>query len=118
MTDTVSVPAQTSVRVVTTGGGGWGDPLDREIEMVVYDLQCGLISAQAAREDYGVAVRLQGRTWRADVAATEKRRADMKVQRGPLPMFDRGAAFAALQAAGKVSHPKAWTDPDAGWHAT
>lgn len=118
MTDTVSVPAETSVRVVTTGGGGWGDPLDREIEMVVYDLQCGLISAQAAREDYGVEVRLHGRTWRADVAATEKRRADMKVQRGPLPMFDRGAAFAALQAAGKVSHPQAWTDPDAGWHAT
>src|SRR5690606_11043373 len=42
MSDTVVVEPGTSVRVVTTGGGGWGDPLAREADKVLYDLQCGL----------------------------------------------------------------------------
>ena len=35
MSDTVAVKPGSSVRVVTTGGGGWGDPLAREADKVV-----------------------------------------------------------------------------------
>ncbi len=38
----------------TTGGGGWGDPLQREPERVLADVGQGKVSRRAAREDYGV----------------------------------------------------------------
>ena len=44
MSDTVTVKAGSVVRIVTTGGGGWGDALKREVDRVVYDVQCGLVS--------------------------------------------------------------------------
>src|SRR5690606_1034008 len=42
------------VRIVTTGGGGWGDPLEREPEGVRMDVVRGVVSSRAARDDYGV----------------------------------------------------------------
>ena len=36
------------------GGGGWGEPLERDVEAVVADLRDDRISAGAAREFYGV----------------------------------------------------------------
>lgn len=117
MCDTVTVPQGVSVRVVTTGGGGWGDPLDREVDKVVYDLQCDLISERSARDDYGVVARLDGRKWHADLPATGKRRAELKAKRGDLPMFDRGGAYEEMKKTGKVSFPENWTDPDRGWNA-
>ena len=42
------------MRVVTTGGGGWGDPLEREPELVQRDVTDGKVSLKAARDDYGV----------------------------------------------------------------
>ncbi|MCR9136156.1 MAG: hydantoinase B/oxoprolinase family protein [Alphaproteobacteria bacterium] len=117
MCDTVVVPPDASVRVVTTGGGGWGDPLDREIDMVVYDLQCGLITEQSARDDYGVVVHLDGRKWVADREKTEEHRASIRKERGALPMFDRGGAFDAMKQSGKVNYPNGWTDPDQDWNA-
>ena len=44
------------MRVETTGGGGWGDPLDREPELVLLDVMQGKISPEAARNDYGVVI--------------------------------------------------------------
>ena len=45
------------VRVVTTGGGGWGDPLEREPDWVQRDVIEGKVSLAAARDDYGVVLR-------------------------------------------------------------
>ena len=42
------------VRVVTTGGGGWGDALAREPALVLRDVTEGRVSLAAARDDYGV----------------------------------------------------------------
>jgi len=117
MSDTVVVRPGASVRVVTTGGGGWGDPLAREADKVVYDLQCGLISEQSARDDYGVAVALKGRKWTHDPAQTQARREKLRKERGTPPMFDRGEAFRAMKASGMVRYPENWTDPDEGWQA-
>src|SRR5581483_11377582 len=44
------------VRVLTTGGGGWGDPLERETELVLRDVLDGKVSPESAGEDYGVAL--------------------------------------------------------------
>lgn len=117
MSDTVVVKPGASVRVVTTGGGGWGDPLAREADKVVYDLQCGLISEQSARDDYGVAVTLKGRKWTHDATQTQARREKLRKERGTPPMFDRGEAFRAMKAKGMVRYPDNWTDPDEGWSA-
>jgi len=38
------------------GGGGVGDPLDREVEKVRWDLMNGYISHKVARNIYGVAI--------------------------------------------------------------
>ncbi len=38
------------------GGGGYGDPRRRPVEKVVADVKNGLVSAQGAREDYGVSI--------------------------------------------------------------
>ena len=54
LVDDEPIPAGTLVRVETTGGGGWGDPLDREAPRVVLDVIQGKVSARAAREEYGV----------------------------------------------------------------
>jgi len=117
MCDTVTVKAGSTVRIVTTGGGGWGDPLRREVDSVVYDVQCGIVSATAAREHYGVVLLRNGRKWAADLAATEALRAERIAARGPLPMFDRGPYFAALTKERAVTRPEGWADPDEGWMA-
>ena len=116
MCDTVMVPSKDSVRIVTTGGGGWGDPLKREIDKVVYDLQCGLISEQVAREQYGVVVQLEGRKWIADKDETSSLREKMSKLNANLPMFDRGEEFKRIKEKGVIKYPENWTDPDEGWY--
>ncbi|MBW1714176.1 MAG: hydantoinase B/oxoprolinase family protein, partial [Deltaproteobacteria bacterium] len=44
------------VRQVVAGGGGYGDPFDRDPEAVLADVKDGLVSPEAAGRDYGVAI--------------------------------------------------------------
>ena len=46
----------TSFRVVTGGGGGYGDPSTRPPERVLHDVINGFVSREGAERDYGVAV--------------------------------------------------------------
>src|SRR5499433_2955233 len=48
------VPVRTEVIVRTGGGGGWGDPLERDPTAVRADVQEEFISPRSAREHYGV----------------------------------------------------------------
>jgi N-methylhydantoinase B len=75
------------VRLTTSGGGGWGDPLDRPAERVRRDVAGGFVSPEAAREDYGVVLDARGAV---DAAATEALRAS---RRGPVRMFHRNGYF-------------------------
>ena len=43
--------------VRTAGGGGWGNPLERDPEKVRMDVQEGFVSVEAARNDYGVVLK-------------------------------------------------------------
>jgi N-methylhydantoinase B len=51
------------------GGGGFGDPRTRDPQRVLDDVLDGLISADEARRDYGVAIDVHGRL---DLAETER----------------------------------------------
>ena len=42
------------VTLIVPGGGGFGDPEEREKERVIQDVALGLVSAKAARETYGL----------------------------------------------------------------
>ncbi len=53
-------------RLETPGGGGLGDPFEREPSKVLADVQQGYVSQARARDDYGVAVVQNGRTWQLD----------------------------------------------------
>ena len=46
-------PEETVIRVTTGGGGGYGEPREREQEMVEADIADGYVSEQMAREVYG-----------------------------------------------------------------
>ncbi|MBI4189552.1 MAG: hydantoinase B/oxoprolinase family protein [Betaproteobacteria bacterium] len=85
------------VRVVSTGGGGYGDPLDREPAQVEDDVADGFVSLAAALTDYGVA--LDPKTLCVDRDATLRTRLARRAQRkGPLPFFDRGPQFEAMES--------------------
>ncbi|HJL54849.1 MAG: hydantoinase B/oxoprolinase family protein [Candidatus Thalassarchaeaceae archaeon] len=48
------------VTMDAAGGGGFGNPLDRELELVAADLERGYISSTRASEDYGVVLDSEG----------------------------------------------------------
>ncbi|MGN9863606.1 hydantoinase B/oxoprolinase family protein [Bacillus swezeyi] len=42
------------------GGGGWGDPFTREPELILREVEAGLLSEDAAYQKYGVALKKNG----------------------------------------------------------
>lgn len=46
----------TSFRYINNGGGGWGDPLEREPERVLRDVRDEYVSIEGAARDYGVVI--------------------------------------------------------------
>jgi N-methylhydantoinase B len=63
--------------VTWQGGGGWGDPLEREAHAVARDVASGAVTVEAAREIYGVIVNGNG----LDEAATERQRESIRQAR-------------------------------------
>jgi N-methylhydantoinase B len=59
-----------------SGGGGWGDPLNREPGRVREDVRNGFVSVARARDIYGVVIDAAGLN--VDLAATQRRRAELK----------------------------------------
>ena len=59
-------------------GGGYGDPLERDPELVRNDVANSIVSADAAREIYGVV--LADGELRLDLEATRQLRAKMRQQ--------------------------------------
>jgi N-methylhydantoinase B len=53
------------VRMSTGGGGGYGDPRQRPLELVTRDVLRGFVSRENAREDYGVVLDDSGKARRA-----------------------------------------------------
>ncbi len=102
----VSVKKGDVVRITTPGGGGWGDPLKRDPEAVCLDVHRGLVSAENARDDYGVVlfeVDNPRHPLAVDVEATAARRREIATNRSPLKLIDRGPAVNKLIEAGKIT---------------
>ena len=93
LVDDEPIPAGTLVRIDTTGGGGWGDPLLRPVEAVALDVLQGKVTPEAARDEYGVVLAANGQL---DPAATTSVREQLRAQRGELPLFDRGPGYRQL----------------------
>ncbi len=57
--------------VASPGGGGFGDPMERDPEAVERDANLGYVSPETAEQVYGVALRKAGGRYEADLAATD-----------------------------------------------
>jgi N-methylhydantoinase B len=91
------VPAGTLIRIRTTGGGGWGDPLDRPPSLVARDVRWGKVSAGGASADYGVVLAGPASQPAPDEPATAALRARLRAARPARPpFFDRGPGYARL----------------------
>jgi N-methylhydantoinase B len=58
------------------GGGGYGDPLERDPELVENDVADGYVSLERAKADYGVVINPD--TMKVDVEATRTLRASLR----------------------------------------
>jgi N-methylhydantoinase B len=97
LTDAEPVRAGELIRIRTTGGGGWGDPLDRPVEEVERDLRWGKVSVDGARTDYGVVAAMSGAGITVDGPASQGLRGRLRAARpAGAPFFDRGPGYARL----------------------
>jgi len=67
----------------SNGGGGYGDPLEREASLVLEDVIDGYVSAEKARHTYGVVIRVldeETLKYEVDHAETSKLRASLRRQ--------------------------------------
>jgi N-methylhydantoinase B len=71
----VVLRAGDQVMIDSPGGGGYGPPEQRDPERVRHDVEEGLVSPQAAREFYKVALVKHAGRWDVDEAATAALRA-------------------------------------------
>lgn len=76
-----------AIVAASPGGGGYGSPLDRDLEEVERDLNLGYISAETALRDYGVVIASEQalgdhKVFTLDRAASEARRAQLKAALG------------------------------------
>jgi N-methylhydantoinase B len=70
--DQLEVNAGDTVTFLMGGGGGYGDPFERDPERVRSDVEMGFVSREAARSDYGVVI---GNGGGLDGTATKRLRA-------------------------------------------
>ncbi|MFX0194641.1 MAG: hydantoinase B/oxoprolinase family protein [Candidatus Hodarchaeota archaeon] len=67
------------------GGGGYGDPIERDPEAVRKDVQDTLVSLEAARDTYGVVLKFNSEFYEVDYKATQKLRFQLRsVRKGEL----------------------------------
>ncbi|MDC0404446.1 hydantoinase B/oxoprolinase family protein, partial [Porticoccaceae bacterium] len=79
----------------TWGGGGWGNPLQRDPDLVRADVERRLVSAEGARR-YGVVVAADGSV---DSEATQTLRAEMAAGRAAEPaLFNFGGSVEELRS--------------------
>jgi N-methylhydantoinase B len=68
------------LRLITSGAGGWSNPLERAPEMVLEDVHNGKVSVKRAFEVYGVVIDEAAMV--IDIANTQERRRALKKARG------------------------------------
>ncbi len=61
--------------MASPGGGGWGDPLRRDVQAVLRDVHDGVVDRETAFDIYGVRLTEDGKD--VDLEATERRRGEL-----------------------------------------
>jgi len=84
-TDLLSVDPGDVIRIISSGGGGWGDPLDRPADKVLSDVRRGFVTLAAARRDYGVVLKGEVLDEKATAALRTRRKASKSGE-----LFDYG----------------------------
>ena len=94
--DLVTMDPGDVLHIHSPGGGGRGDPLEREADRVAQDVRRGYLSADAAARDYGVVLR--------DAVVDEAATASLReARRQPIAgHFDFGPE--------RLAHERIWTD--------
>jgi N-methylhydantoinase B len=90
--ENIAVEAGDKLHFVTWGGGGWGDPLERDPALVVEEVAQGLVT-EAGAKNYGVVLKGDG----YDASASEAMRNDMRASRQPSGLFNRGGTVEELR---------------------
>ncbi len=89
----LEVEAGDILHFITWGGGGWGDPYDRDPALVGKEIVQGLVTAEGARA-YGVVADGNGNV---DLAATEALRTRLRAERKEIPVFNFGPDIETLR---------------------
>jgi N-methylhydantoinase B len=92
--DDVAVAPGDLLHFVTWGGGGWGDPLERDAALVCLEVRRGLVT-RAGATAYGVVCDAAGVL---DQMATDALRAGMRRDGKAPEVFDRGPPIETLRA--------------------
>jgi N-methylhydantoinase B len=79
------------------GGGGYGDPIERDPGLVLRDVINGLVTSEWAKKTYGVVVRAD--PWRVDEPATVKQRKAIRDERRDLGQQLKGDGNSAQSMA-------------------
>ncbi|MDE0392419.1 MAG: hydantoinase B/oxoprolinase family protein, partial [Rhodospirillales bacterium] len=91
--DHVKVEAGDLLLFKTWGGGGWGDPYERDPALVALEVERGLVT-RAGAERYGVILRDD---LMVDEEATDALREKLRAARGEVKLFDRGGTVEELR---------------------
>jgi N-methylhydantoinase B len=78
----------------TWGGGGWGDPYERDAALVKADVDRGLVTREGAKR-YGVVIAADGSV---DAGKTEALRSELRSKRGEFGMFNFGGSIEEIKA--------------------
>lgn len=76
------------VSIRSGGGGGWGNPLERDPELVLWDVINEYITPEVARNVYGVVIDLSSRS--VDYEATRKLREELRKAKANVCLPSRG----------------------------
>jgi N-methylhydantoinase B len=93
--ENIAVERDDQLHFITWGGGGWGDPLDRDPALVGKEITQGLVTPTGAMA-YGVVADEDGAI---DAAATEALRTRMRSERKIDSVFNFGPPIEALRNA-------------------
>jgi N-methylhydantoinase B len=92
--DHVKVEAGDLLLFHTWGGGGWGDPYERDPALVALEVDRGLVTREGAKR-YGVVLKDD---LSVDEAATNALRDKLRAERGEIKLMDRGGEVEELRA--------------------
>ena len=90
----VHVDEGDQLHFITWGGGGWGDALERDADLVGKEIRQGLVTVEGAKS-YGVIANTRGEV---DVGATDALRIKLRAERADLALFNYGPGIAQLRA--------------------